>query len=133
MQREDASRKEPSRNVLKFAFVAVIGALLLVFAVAAYLFATFDPRDHQDRIVRLVQEKTGRTLHIDGEIALSFWPALGLRLTNVSLTERASDERFLRIESARVAVEIVPLLSREIVASELLLSGATLEIVRDDG
>jgi AsmA protein len=131
MQGEDASRKEPSRNALKFAFVAVIGALLLLFAAAAYLFATFDPRDHQDRIVRLVQEKTGRTLHIDGEITLSFWPALGLRLTNVSLTERDSDERFLRIESARVAVEIVPLLSREIVASDLLLSGATLKIVRD--
>jgi AsmA protein len=120
----------PSFRILKYALVA-LGVLALVAAAAiAYLAATFDPRDYHDRIVALVGEKTGRTLEIKGEIGLSFWPDVAVRLGQVALSERNSEERFIDIESARITLELFPLLDRELVASEFAVTGANVRIKR---
>jgi AsmA protein len=118
------------RTLLKSALL-VSGALVLIIAGAiAYIVATFDPRDYQHHIVQLIKDKTGRTLELSGEVSLSFWPDLAVRLGRASLSERASDEPFANVESARVRLALVPLLSREIVASDLVLTGANVVITR---
>jgi AsmA protein len=117
-------------KVLKYALLG-LAALALVAAIAiAYLAFTFDPRDYQPRIVELVREKTGRTLDIAGEIRLSVWPDLGIRLGAVSLSERGSDERFADVENVRLTVKLMPLLSRELTVEELLVQGAHVRVTR---
>src|SRR5204863_8543424 len=83
------------------------------------------------RAIELVREKTGRTLEVRGETALSFWPNIGVRLRDLALTERGSTETFATLETARVTLELLPLLRREIVATELAISGARVQITRD--
>src|SRR5689334_16084243 len=113
-----------SRRWLKRALLTLGALVLVIGAGVTYFVATFDPRDYQDYIVRAVREKTGRTLRIGGEMSLSVWPDVAVRLGDVSLSERGSDEPFLHVDNARVTLAIVPLLSREIVASELVLTNA---------
>ena len=120
--------------MLKYALVTLCALVLLAGAAMAYLVATFDPRDYHDRIVELVREKTGRTLEIQGEIGLSFWPDAGVRLGKLTLSEREGGERFATVDSARLRFDLVPLLSGELVAAELAVSGANIRIVRyEDG
>ncbi len=118
------------RKVLKTTLGALGAIALLMAGTIAYLVSTFDPRDYRDRVESLVLEKTGRTLGIQGEIGLSFWPDVAVRLGALTLSERQSSERFASVESARVRLKLRPLLAREIVASELVIVGGVVHIVR---
>ena len=40
--------------------------------VAAYFAMTFNPNDYKDDIIKLVKDKKERTLHIEGDIKLSY-------------------------------------------------------------
>src|SRR4051812_41980437 len=91
-----------SRTFFKYALLSLGALILVIGAAVVYLVATFDPRDYQDYIVRAVKEKTGRTLTVGGEMSLSIWPDVAVRLGDVRLSERASEETFLSVEKARV-------------------------------
>src|SRR5688500_16562123 len=121
----------PRRKLLKPALYVLSAGALFAGALGAYLVATFDPRDYHDRIVSVVRTHTGRTLDIRGDIGLSFWPDVAVRLGALSLSERDSAERFASVESARVRLALRPLFSRQLVASELVITGASVRIVRD--
>jgi AsmA protein len=92
-------------KILKYVLLTVgcIGAVLI--ALAAYIAATFNPNDYKPQIQQLVKEKSDRTLTIDGDIKLTFYPTLGADLGRLSLSERASDKEFSAAESARVALQ----------------------------
>jgi AsmA protein len=130
MTESDATGTRRTRVVLMYALILAASSALLLVAAAAYLIATFDANDYRDALTRLAKDRTGRTLHIGGGISLSFWPPVGVRIGKLSLSERESDEAFASMESARVQVEVLPLFSHEIVASELVLTGATIHVVR---
>ena len=115
---------------LKYALAAAGAVVFAAAALVAYFVLTFDVRDHEPRIVALVKEKTGRTLTIRGETRLAFWPDLGVTLGPVTLSERDSDAVFAEVANARLAAKLRPLLSKELVADELHLEGASVRIVR---
>jgi AsmA protein len=117
-------------KILKFALLGLAALALVIAGVGAYLVFTFDARDFSPRIVQLVKDKTARTLRIEGAIKLSFWPDIGVRLGPVSLTERASEEPFARVDNARLAVRLLPLLSGELVADEISVEGAHVGVTR---
>jgi AsmA protein len=131
---ETAPAQRRSRRFLKYALLTLGALALAVGAAIAYLVVTFDPRDYHDRIVEIVRDKTGRTLAIKGEIALSFWPDVAARLGAVTLSERESSEPFVALEGARIRLQLVPLLRRELIATELAITGASIRITRhEDG
>ena len=115
---------------MKYALLAAAALALIVVGVAAYVAATFDPRQYESRIVDLVKAKTGRTLTISGKIELSFWPDIGVKLGRLSLSERTSADVFADVEGARLTLKGRPLLSGEFVAGELHVRGAHVRIVR---
>lgn len=117
--------------LLKYVLLGLAALALVIAGLAAYLAATFDARDYHARIVEIVKAKTGRTLSIEGDIDLALWPQVAVRIGALSLTERGSDERFASVESARLALELRPLLSGAFIANEMVIEGAQLSIVRD--
>jgi AsmA protein len=121
-------------KILKYALLGAGALALLVAGVVVYLAFTFEPRDYQPRLVELVKEKTGRTLDIAGALELTYWPDIGVRLGRVSLSERASAERFADVEDARFSVKLLPLLSGQLVATDLRITGAHIRVTRyEDG
>jgi len=106
--------------------IAVISGL-----VVAYVAATFDPNDYKARIVEAVERKTGRTLQLPGDLALSLYPSIGARLGQASLSEPRSTRPFASVESARVSVKVLPLLSREVIVDAVEVKGLRLTIERD--
>jgi AsmA protein len=112
----------------------LIGLAALVVAaglVVAYVAATFDPNDYKDRIVEAVQKKTGRTLNIEGDLALSIFPSIGAKLGKTSLSEPKGTKQFAAVESAVVAVKLLPLLSKHVIVDAIELKGLRLDIERD--
>ncbi len=117
-------------KILKYVLLG-IGALVVVLgAVIAYVAATFDPNAYKPEIIQLVKEKKNRTLKLDGDLRLSFWPNIGAELGKASLSEFKSDKEFAAVERARVSVKLMPLLSNQMVVDEVTVKGARAAIVR---
>jgi AsmA protein len=117
-------------KAIKYVLWALGGLILIVVIVVAYVAATFDPEKYKPEIVKLVKEKTGRTLTIDGKIGLTFFPKLGAAVDKVALSEPNSSKAFARIGEARVAVALIPLLSKQVIVDRVTLSDLSVDLVR---
>jgi len=122
--------EEVSMKALKYVLWAVGGLVLLAIIAIAIVAATFDPEKYKPEIVKLVKDRTGRTLAIDGKIGLAFFPKIGAAVDKVSLSEPRSDKVFARVGDARVAVALIPLLSKQVVVDRVTLSGLAVDLVR---
>jgi AsmA protein len=92
--------------------------------------AKFDADFIKAEASKAVLQKKQRTLKIDGPLELAFWPKLGVRVGKLSLSEHKSDKEFLALESARVSVAVMPLLSKQIVVDTIEVAGAKATLIR---
>lgn len=119
------------RPVIKWIAVGLAAIVVLAGLLIAFVAATFDPNDYKDRIVAAVQEKTGRTLALEGDLSLSFYPSIGIELGRASLSERKGGGQFAAVDSAVVAVKLLPLLSKDVIVDGVELKGLRLNLERD--
>lgn len=117
-------------KLLKYSLFSVLGLAVLLLVAVAVIAATFNPNDYKPLIVKLVKEKKQRTLHIDGDIKLAFWPKLGADLGKVSLSEHNGDKEFASIQSAKVFLAVIPLLSKQLVVDTVRIDGVHANITR---
>lgn len=117
-------------KILKYALIALGGLIVLIAAVLAFIAATFDPNQYKPQIVQAVKERTQRSLKLEGDIGLSFWPSIGAKIGKASLSERASDREFATVEEVRVALKLMPLLSRRAVVDTVRVRGLRASIVK---
>ncbi|CAG0940379.1 hypothetical protein GALLN_00926 [Gallionellaceae bacterium] len=115
---------------LKYGLLGAGGILVLVVGGAAYLVATFNPNDFKAQIIQAVKEKKQRTLKLEGDIKLTFYPSIGASLGKVSLSEFQSENEFASIDGAHVALALMPLLSRQAVVDEISLSGVKAHLIK---
>jgi AsmA protein len=115
---------------IKLAVVSLCVILALGAALIAWFVTTIDSARLKSGLTRLVQEKLQRTLTIDGDLDLSFWPQLGIRLGKASLSEYRSPVEFAAIDGARVALALRPLLDGRIVVDNIELDGVRARLIR---
>ncbi|HWU83028.1 MAG TPA: AsmA family protein, partial [Methylophilaceae bacterium] len=115
---------------LKFALIGVGGIVLLLAIVVAIVAATFNPNDYKPLVVKLVQEKKQRTLNIEGDIKLAFWPKIGADLGKISLSEHNSDKEFASVQGLKVSLALLPLLKKQLVVDTVYVDGARANIIR---
>lgn len=116
---------------LKYALIgagALIALFVLLLAVVAF---TVKPNDYKPQIVRLVQEKTHRTLSLEGNIKLALFPKLGLDLGKVALSDRDSKAAFASVGGLRLYVAWLPLLQKRLVVDRISLEGLRANLVRN--
>ncbi|MEW6165899.1 MAG: AsmA family protein [Pseudomonadota bacterium] len=113
----------------------VLGVFILIAAGAAgWLLASFDAARLKQELAAAVERQTGRVLKIDGELALGLWPDVAVTLGRASLSERGGKGETARLERARVAVAVLPLLSRRVVVKHVEVDGLAVSVVkRRDG
>ncbi len=117
-------------KIVKYTLFALGAVVALIVIAIAALVATFDPNKYKGELARVVKEKTGRTLSVDGTIKLSFYPSIGVAVGKTSLSERNSDKNFARIDEVKVSLALVPLLSKQVVVDRVTLSGLSVELVQ---
>lgn len=122
------------KKLLKIAAGVVAVLVLVVAGGIAYVAATFDAARIKQELAAAVEKQTGRTLTIDGELALAFWPDVGVRVGHASLSERAGRQEFAKLDGARVAVAVLPLLSKQVQVKTVEIDGLQATVVkRKDG
>ena len=123
--------KTPMKTWLRRALIAVAVLLVLLIAVAAVLLSTFDPNRYKGLAIDWMKAHYQRTLAIDGPIRLSVFPRLEVQVSSVTLSEAGRSERFAAIEEAALAVQILPLLSRQLVVDRVLARGVSVVMTRN--
>jgi len=115
---------------LKYGLWLLGGLVLLVSGALAYVVLTFDPNAYKPEIMQAVKDATQRTLKLDGDIKLTFFPGIGAHLGAVSLSEFQSEQEFTSIESANVSLALWPLLAKQVVIDQVALSGVRLRVIK---
>lgn len=119
------------RKTAKYLAIAVAAVLALLLAAAAIIAATFNPNDYKPLLIRTVQEKKQRTVQIPGDIKLSFFPRIGADLGKISISEHNSNTEFAAVDSARVSLELLPLLAKRVVVNQVRIDGLRANIRRN--
>jgi AsmA protein len=120
----------PMKKFFKIIVWSLTLFILVVGGVIAYVAATFDPNKYKPQIVQEVKEKTGRTLKLDGDIKLSFFPRIGASLGKASLSEHDSNQEFAAFDDLHVAVALIPLLSKQVVVDGIEVTNLRAHLTR---
>jgi AsmA protein len=104
--------------------LVVLAALALVAAIAVV-----DGAFLKSRLERMMKERN-RTLVIEGTPKLSLFPVAGVSLGKTTLSESGSQRLFVALDSAEVAVQVMPLLSGEVALEKLNLAGLKANVVK---
>ncbi|TAK48264.1 MAG: AsmA family protein [Betaproteobacteria bacterium] len=113
-------------KILAYGAGGFVALLLVALAVAVLV---IDGGFVKARLEHAMQEKH-RTLTIEGEPRIRLYPVAGIALGRLVLTEPASDNVFIALDSAEIALQTLPLLSREVAVEVLRISGLKLNVAR---
>ena len=118
------------KKILKYSAIGLAGLLGLMVIGVAILAATFNPNDYKQQIIDIVKAKKERTLKLDGDISLAFWPSIGANLGKVSLSEHKGTKEFAAVEGVKVSLALLPLLKKQLIIDTIYIDGARADIVR---
>jgi len=116
-------------KTIKFFLFGIAGLVVLATLAIAAAAMVVDGQFVKTRLERAMKEKN-RTLKIEGVPQLKLFPVAGFALGKTTLSEAGSDKLFASLDSAEVAVRVLPLLSREVAVETLKLSGLKANLVR---
>ncbi len=120
------------KKMVKILLAAVTMLLLVLVLAAVAATLLIDPNDYRDAIAAKVEEQTGRTLEISGEVRLSLFPWLGLALGEMELgnAKGFADGPFARIEAVEARVKLLPLFRLQTEVDTVKLRGLVLNLQR---
>jgi len=102
-------------KILKIVLTLFAGLVGLIVIAAIAVTLLFDPNDFRDEISTRVHDATGRDLRIEGDLSFSIFPWLALEIGQTTLgnAEGFGEEPFIRFDSAKLSIELLPLISRQ--------------------
>ncbi len=119
------------RRSFKFFFIVLALVLLALLAFVA----TFDANNYKPQIIEQVESATGRSFSIDGDINLSIFPWIGLKVEDVALGNEKGfkAKTFAAIKQLDIKVNVLPLLKKEVEVNTIRLHGlnVSLEVAKN--
>lgn len=115
---------------LKYGLYGLAGVLAILLAAVAWIAFHFDANSLKPQVEKLVLEKKQRTLKLNGDIKLSFWPRIGAEVGQVSLSEFQSPDTFARFDQVKVMLQFMPLLKQQYVVDEVRINGLQGQLIR---
>ena len=115
---------------LRLAVYALVAVVALLAVGVLVLYAFFDEARIKEEISQRVLAQTQRKLTIEGPLKLSLWPDVGVQIGRLNLSEKGGSGQFLALESARLAVAVMPLLSKRIEVRRIEANGLSLNLIK---
>ncbi|NOR69928.1 MAG: AsmA family protein [Methylomarinum sp.] len=120
-------------RLLKIVLYVLASVILLIVIAAVALPLFINPNDFKPEIQTAVKENTGRDLLIEGDLDLSVFPWIGISTGKLSLSNAQGfpEQPFAEIEESNVKVKLLPLLSKKLEVSRIVLKGLTLNLAKN--
>lgn len=114
---------------LKIIVFGILGVVVLVVIGAAALFYTVDTEVFKARLESAASRAFGLEVHVGGRLAIALFPGLRVTLEDLHLRNRGLD--VVSAKEARLAIDLMPLLRKQIRIETIALSSPTVSIERD--
>lgn len=122
-------------KALRRSIIFILGFLVLIFIALFVFAATFDANNYKPQIIEQVENATGRDFSINGDIALSIFPWVGLAVEDTALGNEKGfhAKQFASIKQLDIKVNVLPLLKKEVEINTVRLHGlnVSLEVAKD--
>lgn len=120
-------------KLTKIILLVFSSLLVLIIAAVVIIPLAVDLNDYKPEIEAAVKDKTGRTLSIGGDIDVSVFPWIGISTGELSLSNAAgfTEQNFVLIGESDIKVKLMPLLSKKIEVSTIVLKGLELHLAKD--
>ncbi len=103
--------------------------VLSVIAIAGFVY-TFDANQYKDEIAELVESVTDRPISIAGDMDISIYPWIGIKINDVTIENAAgfSNRTFATIGQFDVRIKMLPLLQKQLEIDRLVLHRLALDL-----
>lgn len=110
----------------------LVGLVMLIVAAGAGLYFVVPTETITAEVVRQVKERTGRNLTITGQPAFRFYPDIAVELSGVALSNPPGQAGpgFAEVGRVVLALELFPLLQREIAVKRLVLENPVVRLTQ---
>ena len=119
-----------NRTLLRRIAIATAVVVAMLVVAGAIFTARFDVNRYKPQIIDAVQERTGRALKFDGDLSLSLFPRIAVKLPATTLSEPGREAVFARFSSAQASVALLPLLRGQFAVDGVRIDGLQATIVR---
>lgn len=108
-------------------------AILLVVVVSGMtaLVVLVDPNDFRAWMAGQVEQRSGYKLALDGDLRWHVWPQLSILSGKMTLTAPGALQPVVSAENMRLDVNLLPLLSHQLVVKQVMLKGAVVRLTPD--
>lgn len=105
--------------------------IILLIITVIILLSIIDPNDYKIDIQNQVKKSINRELLINGDIGWTFYPQLGFSSGEIELNNPTGFNRqyLIKIESATIALNVMPLLKGEIKLGKLTINGLVVNLI----
>ncbi|MDO8290115.1 MAG: AsmA family protein [Parvibaculum sp.] len=114
----------------------LVGIIVLLVAVIVAVPLLIPTSVYKQQVVNLVKTQTGRDLVIGGDVGLSFFPRLAVKVENVDLSNApwAKDKSMASMKELRAAIKILPLFTGNVEIDSFILVDPIIHLeVKADG
>ncbi len=105
-----------------FAYLLLVMAIFIGSVMGVFI-ATFDANEYKQDLADLVHEQTGRDLQFYGDIGLTLYPALGMKLGALSLSNAKGfgNKPMVKVNQVSISVDVASLVAFSPEVDQLLL------------
>lgn len=120
-------------KIFKTFCIVLISIILLATLIIALLVTFVNPNNFKDKISQAVYQRTHRTLTIKGDVQRSFFPWLGVKITDVALSNTATfkNTTFAQIGEVGIRIRLLSLFTGKIEIEKIVLKDFDLELIKN--
>ena len=121
------------KKILRYLLLGVLVGILFLVATVVIFVTLFDANDYKQDLSQLVMDKTGRELRFEGDVDLTIYPALGVRLGAMRFANAPGfgELPMIRVGEASVSVDVMSLLRLAPEIDKLVLRDLEINLIRN--
>ena len=120
-------------RILKYILIGAAVVVVLLLGVAVAVSLLFDPNEYRGEIAAFVEDETGRSFAIDGDLGLRVLPCCAVSIDDTRLGNPPGFDEpdFASVKSVRLGLELLPLLfEQRAVVDRITVDGLRANLIR---
>jgi len=122
-----------ANKFLKILVYIILVSLLFIAAAAGVFIATFDANLYKQDLSDLVRQQTGRELQFFGDVSLTIYPALGMKLGAMSFSNAPGfgAQPMIKVNKVSISVDVASLITFNPQIDQLLLDDLEINLLKN--
>jgi AsmA protein len=121
------------RKIIRYLVIGLVAGIIFLVTIVAIFVAVFDANAYKQELTDLVREATGRELQFHGDVDLTIFPALGMKLGAMSFSnaEGFGALPMIKVKAASISVDLASLISFAPEIDKLVLRDLEINLIRN--